>query len=108
MSQNKNSRCTIQGGIRRSIRLLLPLLLLLAGLMVAQTDTGRVRGTVTDPKGAILSGASVTLTSLDTGRTQTSATNSARSCAFEAVWSGSILVKFTLTPESIAPLASVT
>ncbi len=85
MSQNKNSRCTIQGGIRRSIRLLLPLLLLPAGLMVAQTDTGRVRGTVTDPKGAILSDAGVTLSSLDTGRKQTATTNSDGSFDFDAV-----------------------
>src|SRR5438270_551134 len=59
--------------------LLLPVLLL-AGLftapspLLAQTETGRVTGTVTDPSGLVTPGATITLTSTTTGafRTTTS------------------------------------
>jgi hypothetical protein len=53
-------------------RMILPLLvwaLALTGIptMSAQTDTGRVLGTVTDPVGAVVPGAAITLTNVDTG-----------------------------------------
>jgi carboxypeptidase family protein len=58
--------------------LLAALLLLLPGLLSAQSIvTGALTGTVTDPSGAVIAGATVTLTSATTGAalvTQTSAT----------------------------------
>jgi hypothetical protein len=42
----------------------------------AQTITGSVNGTVTDPSGAILPKAKVTATNVDTGVTTTATTNS--------------------------------
>ncbi len=41
-------------------------LLLLPGVAIAQTDTGRISGTVTDTSGAVVAGASVTVTNQDT------------------------------------------
>ncbi|HEY9230732.1 MAG TPA: carboxypeptidase-like regulatory domain-containing protein, partial [Blastocatellia bacterium] len=37
-----------------------------AGAAFAQTDRGNITGTVTDPSGAVVSGAKVTATNLDT------------------------------------------
>ena len=47
-----------------------------------QTTTGSIRGTVTDPNGAVVSGAKVTLTRKSTGGTQTAQTSSAGQCEF--------------------------
>lgn len=44
-------------------------LLLSGAAAVAQTITGSVRGTVTDPSGAVVAGAKVTVTNVDTGVT---------------------------------------
>ncbi len=59
--------------------------LLLLPVLFAQTDTGRVRGTVTDPQSAAVSGATVKLTSLDSGRILTATTNAQGDFNFDAV-----------------------
>ena len=57
------------------------MLIALAGVLVAgcqgfaQTITGTVRGSVTDPSGAVVSGATVTATNAGTGVTTSSVTN---------------------------------
>src|ERR1700731_520365 len=56
--------------------------------MLAQTDTGRVTGSVTDSSGAILPGAIVTLTDTDTGVTQSHATGSDGNFTFPALVRG--------------------
>jgi len=45
------------------------LVLAVAGLASAQSFTGRIYGTVTDPAGAVIPGAQVSVTNLGTGRT---------------------------------------
>ncbi|HUJ33102.1 MAG TPA: TonB-dependent receptor [Candidatus Acidoferrum sp.] len=40
----------------------------MAGACFAQTDTARLQGTITDPQGAAVAGATVTVTNVDTGR----------------------------------------
>src|SRR5579862_5652332 len=42
---------------------------LLAGSGFAQTDTARIQGTVTDPTGAVVPNATITVTNTDQGRT---------------------------------------
>ena len=51
------------------------LMLSTACMCPAQSDTARLQGTVTDPQGAAVGGGSITVTSLDTGRISTVATN---------------------------------
>jgi Carboxypeptidase regulatory-like domain/TonB dependent receptor len=51
--------------------LLLVALLSTSIFVMAQTDTARVIGTVTDPSGAVIPGASITITSLATANTKT-------------------------------------
>ncbi len=53
----------------------LVLVLCMAGIAFAQTDTARLIGTITDPTGAVLSGATVTVTDTGTGRVITTKTN---------------------------------
>ncbi|MCU1331399.1 MAG: hypothetical protein JWM08_391, partial [Candidatus Angelobacter sp.] len=80
-----SNRCTMKNVVWRSFTILLPLLLLLPGLLFAQTDTGRVRGTVTDPQGAMLGGARVTLTNTDTSLAKATTSNSEGTFDFDAV-----------------------
>lgn len=48
----------------------------LAGLALAQTDTARLFGTITDPTGAVIPNATITVTETATGRTVTAKTGS--------------------------------
>ena len=79
------SRCTKQASISRLRHILVSLLFLLPALLGAQTDSGRVRGTVTDPQGAVLSGATVTLTNTDTALQKTATTNDQGGFDFDVV-----------------------
>src|SRR5688500_5345365 len=63
----------------------------------AQTSRGTVTGTVTDPAGAVIAGAEVTLTSVQNKLSRTTTTNSEGIYRFEAVDSGSYSVKITAT-----------
>ena len=73
----------------RSIRLLLfvllagALLVTSAQLAMAQTaETGALTGTVTDQSGGVIAGATVTITSLSTGQSRTTTTDSTGSYKF--------------------------
>ena len=46
-----------------------------AAMCVAQSDTARLQGTVTDPQGNAVSGATLSVTSVETGRLSTTTTN---------------------------------
>jgi Carboxypeptidase regulatory-like domain len=65
--------------------LVLILVLCLAGLALAQSDNGRLVGTITDPSGAVISGATITVTDAGTGRTVTATTNAAGEYAVNAL-----------------------
>jgi len=76
---------------RRSLPALLFLCLAVsASLMRAQTTTtGELAGTITDPSGAVLTSASVTLTNVATGAKQTTQTNSTGAYRFPLLQPGS-------------------
>src|SRR5438270_6512284 len=60
----------------RSLPALIVFVALCCSMMFAQTTTGDMRGTVTDPTGAVVPGATVTVTNTDTGKvTRTVKTN---------------------------------
>ncbi len=63
----------------------------------AQTSRGTVSGTVTDPTGAVISGANVTLTNTATTVSRTTVTNSEGIYRFDAVDLGDYTIKFTAT-----------
>lgn len=64
-------------------------------VMRAQSDTGRVTGTVADATGALLPGASVTLTDIDTGVAQSRITSTDGSFSFPALTRGHYRVETT-------------
>jgi len=55
---------------------LLAVAALVSSYLCAQTGTSSLRGTITDPKGAVIPGATVTLSNPQTGYTRTAKTNS--------------------------------
>jgi hypothetical protein len=59
----------------------------------AQTITGTISGTVTDPNGGVIPGANVTLTYLQTGATRNAVTNEEGRFMFSAVQPGTYSVK---------------
>jgi hypothetical protein len=61
--------------------------------IIAQTSRGTVTGTVTDPNGAVIAGANVTLTSVQTKLNRTTTTSEEGLYRFEAVDPGSYSVK---------------
>lgn len=68
--------------------------LLISGLpLQAQVDTGSITGTVTDPSGAVVSGAKVTLTNEGTGATLTVTTGSDGTYTFSPVRIGSYKIE---------------
>ena len=75
---------------RRVARVLMAVFLLATSwsLMQGQSDTGRVTGTVADATGALIPGASVTLTDVDTGIAQTRTTGGEGSFNFPALTRG--------------------
>lgn len=80
----------------RSLRqcLFVMLLLLISGLMAAaQSVTAGLLGTVTDPQGAVVAGAEVTLTEPSTGITKTVVTDSNGNYDFHEVKPGTYQVK---------------
>jgi Carboxypeptidase regulatory-like domain len=56
--------------------------------LMAQSDTGRVEGTVTDNTDAVIPGATITLTNTDTSQARTATTDGAGSFTFNALERG--------------------
>ncbi|HKM48743.1 MAG TPA: carboxypeptidase-like regulatory domain-containing protein, partial [Terriglobales bacterium] len=77
--------------------LVLILVLCLASLAMAQSDTARLIGTITDPTGAVVSGATVTVTETGTGRVVTATTDGAGQYTVNALPIGKYHVEVTQT-----------
>ena len=73
----------------------LPVLFLLAGTALAQTtiSTGSIQGTITDPSGAVVSGAKVTIRNKETNQSSAALTNSSGTYASGALIPGSYEVR---------------
>src|SRR5579884_735872 len=79
------------------VSVLLMSLAVWAGRANAQTaSTATVLGVVTDPSGAVIGGASVTLVNQGTGVTQTTTANAAGQYTFPSVNPGTYTVKVTM------------
>ncbi len=75
--------------------LIFTLVLCLAGLTLAQTDTARLIGTITDPTGAVVPNAAVTVTNTGTGRTVTAETGGSGEYAINALTAGKYHINVT-------------
>jgi hypothetical protein len=71
-------------------------LAMLPALAFAQTETGRITGTVTDPSGGVLPGATVTLKSLSTGATRSIVSDASGSYTFVGLLPGPFEVSVEL------------
>src|ERR1700741_1562220 len=78
--------------------ILLPLIVVIAIAVsaLAQTATGSIRGIVSDPSKAIISGAKVTVTNKDTGAARVTQTNSAGEFQFSLLQPGDYEIKVTM------------
>jgi hypothetical protein len=74
---------------------LLMLPALFAGRLSAQSDTAQIQGTVTDASGAVIAGAKIDLTNLDTAATSSTTSNSTGNFAFNALVRGHYSAKVT-------------
>ncbi len=71
--------------MKAKFSLVLIVVLCLAGLALAQTDTARLYGTITDPTGAVVPNATITLTDAATGRVVTAQTSDSGTYALNAL-----------------------
>ncbi len=84
-------------------------MLLCVSLVQAQTSgTGAISGTVTDPSGGAISGATVTATSLDTNQVRTATTGSSGEFKFSLLPPGNYSLKFGAAGFKTSAVASVT
>src|SRR5579862_9444051 len=83
--------------IMRSRMMLVALVLLAATAMVAQTFRGTILGTVTDPSGAVVSGATVRVKSADTGQERSTQTGADGSYSVPELAVGAYMVTVTQT-----------
>ncbi len=81
--------------MRSKVLILLVALFSFSLTVAAQTSRGTVSGVVTDPSGAVVSGASITLTSAATGLSRTSTSNDEGFYRFDAVDLGTYSVNIT-------------
>ena len=68
-----------------------------AGILLSQTGTSRIAGIVTDPSGAVLSGAKVTATNEGTNISWTTTTSAAGSYSFESMVPGAYTIAVAAT-----------
>jgi Carboxypeptidase regulatory-like domain len=97
--------------IRITLLWLVPAMLCVAGapLLMAQTSsTGALSGTVTDPSGGVIVGATVTVTNLATGQMRTAATNSGGSYQFSLLPPGNYSVHFEAKGFKSTDVSSIT
>jgi hypothetical protein len=73
------------------------LLLVLASVSWCQTGTSTIRGTITDPQGRVVAGASVTLTNSATNAVRTTKSTDAGDYIFDLISPGTYRVEFEAT-----------
>ena len=92
-SSNRNSRWGLGWRI-----FVIPLLALLVSLpTLAQTDTGRIQGSVTDSTGAIIPGATIKVTNLDQGTLFTATSDDAGNFTISALPRGNYSAEVSMT-----------
>src|SRR5215471_526330 len=79
--------------IKRSLPVLVIILLVSWTCVWGQFGASTIRGTVTDPSGAVVSGATVTITNLQTNQSRSQATKGAGTYSFDLIPPGDYKVE---------------
>lgn len=79
-----------------------------SALMAQSATTSALTGTVTDPSGAVITGATVTLTNVGTGQTRTAITDASGSYKFSLIPPGNYSVTFAASGFKTLEIPSVT
>jgi outer membrane receptor protein involved in Fe transport len=89
----------VEASMRHSIRCLvvLAIVLMIPALVVAQTESGKVSGTVTDQSGAVLPGVTVNLKSVERATTRSTVTNAQGEYVFASLVPGNYEVTAELS-----------
>jgi hypothetical protein len=98
-------------GIRITCALLVCLIALfvcVSPALAQSASTGALTGAVTDPSGAVISGATVTATSLGTGQSRDTTTDSSGSYKFSSLPPGNYSVKFSSAGFKTVEVPSIT
>ncbi|HXO45010.1 MAG TPA: TonB-dependent receptor [Candidatus Cybelea sp.] len=90
-----------------SLFLCLALLVACTSPVWAQSSTGSLTGTVTDPSGGVVSGATVTATNVGTGQTRTTTTDSSGSYKFALLPPGYYSVSFSASGFKTSEVPSI-
>ncbi|HSB75443.1 MAG TPA: TonB-dependent receptor, partial [Terriglobales bacterium] len=77
----------------RNVGLTLAFVMFLAAALLAQTGTSTIRGTITDPQGRVVPGASVTLTNLSTNAARTTQSTDTGAYSFDFILPGDYRVE---------------
>ncbi|HET6206355.1 MAG TPA: carboxypeptidase-like regulatory domain-containing protein, partial [Terracidiphilus sp.] len=93
---------------QRSLMLASALLVLCAPIFAQSAGTGALTGTLTDPSGASVPNAAVTLTNLDTNQTRTTTTSTDGNYKFSLLPPGPYRVRFSAMGFKTAEVSSVT
>jgi hypothetical protein len=91
-----------------SLAAILLLIALTPALVAQSAGTGALAGTVTDPTGAVVPGATVVLTNAETNQSRTAATGNDGAYKFSLLPPGVYRVRFTAAGFKTAEVASVT
>lgn len=92
---------------RFSSFLVLGLIFVFGGAARAQVTTGQISGTITDPNGAVVSGANVTATNQDTNLSRTATTGDDGIYNFQLLPAGRYQISVTATGFQVPPTEAV-
>jgi len=96
-------------GLASALLACFAVLFLCVSVAPAQSGTtGALSGTVTDPSGAVIAGATVTATNIGTGQARTATTDANGSFKFSLLPPGNYSVKFSATGFKTSDVASIT
>lgn len=103
-----HTRLSLRGFVSALLACSAVFLLCISVTLAQSGTTGALTGTVTDPSGAVIAGATVTATSIGTGQARTVTTDASGSYKFSLLPPGNYSVKFSSTGFKTAQIASVT
>jgi hypothetical protein len=103
-----NTRFSVSGFVSALFLCFVALLLCVLVAGAQTSSTGALTGTITDPSGAVISGATVTITNVGTGQSRDATTDSSGVYKFSLLQPGNYSLKFSATGFKPAEVSSVT